>query len=364
MRCESRLPRGSTRLVRLGVIGLAMTLFVGCITSAMGPQNLPEEPIAFLHWSGRAGTKRTSILEKALEQPPSPGAQGNAGRLREDEVRTYLRAEISVPIANQLSKYPGRLTLYWPRTGKLEPVEAAPFGSRPLAWSSDHQRLLFATGHRGEKEQLYEYDLAAESLRRITTGPDEHPRGDYASNGGFIVQRMRRYGSRGAAEMTVHRADRGGRLGAPIAYDVPPGSIQVTPDESVIVYEQVRTRSRRGAPTVFESMIAARRLGAGAPEEILLRGREPTLTPDGQWIVFASASSAGYRLRRMRPDGTARMPIGPGGTEERMPSVSPDGQFIAFVQMSEGNRSLVVRRFDGKGERKLVSEGSSEFPVW
>ena len=111
-------------------------------------------------------------------------------------------------------------------------------------------------------------------------------------------------------------------------------------------------------------MIATLMLEDGAEEKLFLKGREPTLTPDGQWIVFASASSAGYRLRRMRPDGSSRVPISPGGAEERMPSVSPDGEFIVFVRMLNGKRALAVRRFDGKGERTLVSDGWSEFPVW
>ena len=115
-------------------------------------------------------------------------------------------------------------------------------------------------------------------------------------------------------------------------------------------------------------MIATMWVGADgivpAREQLLVKGREPTLTPDGGWIVFASPSSAGYRLRRMRPDGTARVPVSPGGTEERMPSVSPDGQFVAFIQLSNGYRQLTVRRFDGTREVRLLTTGWSEFPVW
>jgi Tol biopolymer transport system component len=47
-----------------------------------------------------------------------------------------------------------------------------------------------------------------------------------------------------------------------------------------------------------------------------------------------------------------------------MPSVSPDGDFIVFVQIANGRRRLVVRRFDGKDERVLLSSGWCEFPVW
>jgi Tol biopolymer transport system component len=66
----------------------------------------------------------------------------------------------------------------------------------------------------------------------------------------------------------------------------------------------------------------------------------------------------------MRPDGTLRVPIGPGGTEERMPTVSPDGDYIAFIQVVRGSRRLSIRGFDGKSERVLLTGGWAEFPVW
>ena len=76
------------------------------------------------------------------------------------------------------------------------------------------------------------------------------------------------------------------------------------------VYEQVVLRPRSNGPTVFESFIAIQPLigkgGVPGEERLLLKGREPSLTPDGEWIVFASPSTAGYRLRRMRLDGTSR----------------------------------------------------------
>jgi Tol biopolymer transport system component len=66
----------------------------------------------------------------------------------------------------------------------------------------------------------------------------------------------------------------------------------------------------------------------------------------------------------MRIDGTAKIAIGPGGTEERMPTVSPDGEFVAFIQQVDGQRKLAVRSFDGKKQRVLLPKGWSEFPVW
>jgi hypothetical protein len=357
-------PRSSSTAVILASFIAIVIAVLGCVSGRMAPEKLPELPIAFLHWEKKAGLKRAKLFEKASEAAQASPGPFASEREQENELRAYLRAEKSSGLQNQLSKSPGRLNLFWPRTGEIERVEAAPSGSMPLAWSSDHKRLLFASGHRGDREQLYEYHLERRDLRRITTESAEHPRGDYGRRGQVVVQRMRRFDPRGKSEMTVHLADASGRLGPAIAQGIPPGTLRLTPDGSRLVYEQVRLRPRRGGPTIFESMIATWMLDQGAGEKLLVKGREPTLTPDGEWIVFASASSAGYRLRRMRPDGTSRVPISPGGTEERMPTVSPDGEYVAFVSMANGKRVLAVRRFDGKGERTLFSKGWSEFPVW
>ncbi len=334
----------------------------GCLTGRMAPAKLPAHPIAFVHWEAAAAKKRAGIFEKAGNESSRSAPPFGSERAREEEIRAYLRAENSVAMRARLARHPGHLSLYWPRTGEIDRVETAPPGSIPLAWSRDRKRLLFASAHRGGREQLYEYHVDRRDLTPITMGPEEHARGDYRP-GGFVVHWLRRSG-RGRVEQGVALADAGGRLGAIVARGVPAGTLRSAPGGRQIVYEQVRVRRREGGRLVFESSIATRKLEPGTQEVILTRGREPALSPDGRWIVFASPSSAGYRLRRMRLDGTSRVPINPGGTEERMPSVSPDGEFVAFVRMVDSRRVLAVRRFDGQGERVLVPAGWSEFPVW
>ncbi|HIF91964.1 MAG TPA: hypothetical protein EYQ60_02370 [Myxococcales bacterium] len=357
--------------MRIGRIVLApilaaviLGLVVGCVGPRLKAGELPDQPIAYVHWTKQDAKKRSGLFEKSGESARAPASRRNSARFQEAEIQAYLQGEKNVGLQAMLAKAPGRLMLVWPNTGVVKRLEAAPLGSRPLAWSSDHKRLLFVSAHRGGKDQLYEYDVDREELRTVTVGPAEYSRGDYGVDDQIVLLRSQRPLHRGASEQTVHLTGAAGRLGAPIAEAISPGAIRITPDGRHLVYEHVRARPRRGVPTVYESMIATQMIEERAEERLLLRGREPTLTPDGEWIVFASPSSAGYRLRRIRPDGTSRVPISPGGSEERMPSVSPDGQFIVFVQMANGFRKLSVRRFDGRGERLLVEDGWSEFPVW
>ena len=91
---------------------------------------------------------------------------------------------------------------------------------------------------------------------------------------------------------------------------------------------------------------------------------EPRFSPDGRSLAVEILTDKGsdawvYDLER----GVSTKLTFHEGFDE-VPILSPDGQFIAFVQASNGRRRLVVRRYDGKDERVLVSSGWSEFPVW
>ena len=351
------------RLISLMLLGTAL-LPAACQSRRLSPEILPDAPIAFLYWEGRDATKRGEAMAKASEMPgPPPGAEQSEEE-RLSTLLAHLRGEGPLALQQRLAKHPGRLTLYWPRTGELEELAAAPANALPLAWSVDHQRLLFVSDYRGGRHQLYEYHLARRDLRPVTLGPDEHTRGAYAANGRMAIHRITRMGRSGPYQHGLDLADRGGRVLQSLALEGPPGALLLAPDAGRVVYEKVEVRPRRNGPDTFESYIATRDLAGDGAEVVLMRGRDPTLTPDGGWVVFASRSTAGYRLRRMRPDGTSRVPIGPGGSEERMPAVSPDGEYIAFIRFEGDRRRLAVRSFDGKRERVLIRSGWAEFPVW
>jgi hypothetical protein len=352
------------RAVGLVVGACLLAVGLACTTHRLRPEDLPDRPIAFLHWSDREAQKRQELFEKMSEVPPLPRDAPDAATLQALAIRAHLRGDEMLQLRSKLEEHPGRLMLLWPRTGEMERISAAPIDSIPLSWSPDGEKLLIASAHRGDEEHLYEFHLGRRDLRPVTRGAEEYPRGDYDRTGRILAQRTANRRGQETPTYGVHRLDLTGRPGPLLALDVPPGTVHVFPEGDRIVYEQVVVRPRRDGPALFDSFVAVQALARGAGEDLLLRGREPTLTPDGQWIVFASKSAAGYRLRRMRPDGTSRVPIGPGGTEERMPSVSPDGRFVAFVQFDLGRRRLAVRRFDGSDERVIVSGGWSEFPVW
>jgi eukaryotic-like serine/threonine-protein kinase len=82
-------------------------------------------------------------------------------------------------------------------------------------------------------------------------------------------------------------------------------------------------------------------------------------SPDGKWMYFSAAGSAGFHTWRQRyPDGPPEQ-ISSGPTEEEGIAVSPDGRsFITAV----ASRQSVVSLHDPAGERQISLEGYSYDP--
>jgi len=90
----------------------------------------------------------------------------------------------------------------------------------------------------------------------------------------------------------------------------------------------------------------------------------PTWSPDGSRIAFGRGVGDLYV---MNADGTGARPVTRGEAEESEPAWSPDGRWIAFVRRAPGTsiRELWLVKPDGSGLRQLTSLGAvSDSPSW
>jgi Tol biopolymer transport system component len=156
------------------------------------------------------------------------------------------------------------------------------------------------------------------------------------------------------------------RAGAPVQRlaMAPEGNFEpsVSPDGTQVVFAS----SREGDPEIFVMKADGtdvRRLTYFHKEDMA-----PRWSPDGKWISFVSDREGRVRVFVVKPDGTGlRAVSGSANTgEEREPAWSPDGKKLAFVGRAGNEKSRVwVASVEG-GEPVVLSDGKSveDQPAW
>ena len=78
-------------IVGISLVVVMMTSFGCAVQLRLTPEELPENPIAFLHWEDRAGQKRSETFSKVSEAPPLPPDRNDPERL--EELRKHQHAQ-------------------------------------------------------------------------------------------------------------------------------------------------------------------------------------------------------------------------------------------------------------------------------
>ncbi len=345
------------RLCLALAVGLAA---FGCATLGVPPEELSEEPIALLYWDNTDARRRAEILARMEQDDRGPVRRGVA---RLEGVSDFLSAGQSIRAEPGFSAFPGHVALLNPRTLELTPLAVAPPNARPLAWSRDHRRLLFASGHLDAgRSQLYEYDRDRSEVRKLTHGPALHLEGDYAPDERLVISWIELKDKRAFAGLLITAP--GGGAPSPILEGVYASGVRWSPRGDLLLYTEADNRERKLESQRDTSAVVVRPPVVDGERRVLARGRGAVFSPDGEWVVFTSETANGWRLQRMRSNGFARSSLGGGVYDEHTPAVSPDGGHIVYVSEEGGIGRLYVRRMDGSGNRILLNDGAVSFPVW
>jgi len=345
-----------------GALGLALS---ACTGPHFELSELPEAPIAFVYRTVR----ETERVQEFLEQEQKRGGRGGPRNPLEAEARRLeqtdtnkleIRGETLEELAglrrpeDALRDQAGRVRFYVAPAGRLERVEFAPRGARPLEWSPDHRRLLFSA-LSGDRLQLFEWLAETGEVRQLTRG-ESHPDGCYGPDGALAyAESVRARNGRITSRIWIRLP---GERARPVTEG--PADLQPTwsPDGRRLVYA-ARDRSRGEMLRWVDP--------ASGEGGVLTRGRSPVFAPDGEWIVYSARTAAGWKLWRMRPDGSARRSFGASAFHENDPAVSPDGRFVVFAgtkQERSATSRLFVRPLDGTADRQLELSGTGMLPVW
>ncbi len=189
-----------TRGRRLCACCLTIAFLPGCGTVGLSLDELPMDPIAVTYWQGENARRRAELLSEE-----SKTRQQKLGVAHPDSIRRFL-GMTGEP--DQLSRFPGRLSLVNPVTLEVTPIAQAPRGSLPLAWSEDHDRLLFLSNHK-RRIQVYEYSRSAGVVRTITYGEHPHLFADYGLGEQLVLLQVVTEGKRQFERIFVTDAEGG-----------------------------------------------------------------------------------------------------------------------------------------------------------
>jgi Tol biopolymer transport system component len=341
------------RLARLAAAALAAVGY-GCIGVGFDLSELPPEPLAVVYRTRDESERRVDLLkhanENALKHERSDLYESNFLRLDAAVDALGLGRSREEKAADLL----GRMASLDGRSERVEPFEFAFRGDRPLAWSPDHSRLLFAS-LRSDSVQIYEWNQEGGEVHPVTTGPEEHSSGCYLPGGRLAVAGLVRSRNGKKRESRLYVTETGGAQPRAITPGPADGKPACAPDGSVIAYETLDANGRAAIALVSP---------AGEGHRVVAPGRDPTFTPDGAFILYSARTRVGWRLYEMHPDGGAKRPLGSGPKDESDPQVSPDGRFVAYVSDDEGRQQLRVRTIDGRKDRPLIWYGDGITPVW
>jgi TolB protein len=334
-----------------------MLVAPGCQGPGVAREEIPEDPIAFIfHPEDEARRRAEAYAERTT--PAGRGRLAPSSVVHLNTFRDYLTQTFGSRDDEELA---GRLSLLDPRSRRVTVLESARKGAIPLAWSPERDRLLFAQWDLGTL-QLFEFERDSRVVSQVTRGPDQHPQGCYGPDGRLIAVVATRAGSTEGRASPSRLVSRIAALGPGDALEsISPGPTDgepaCSPDGTGLAYVRLFSDGR--------SEIWTHSFAANEPARAIARGREPSFSPDGEWIVYSRVVGKTPALWRIRRDGTGRSRLGQGsGADEYGPAVSPDGSLVVYESVFRNRYRLFVRRFDGTGDTVLFSDGDGTHAVW
>jgi hypothetical protein len=335
---------------------LSLLLVAACQTSVVHRNEMPEQPIAFIYYPEEIARRRADRLNHEPVAPQS-NLQEKRGVVDLNAIGKFL-GDSQGP-GTDTREFAGRIALLDPVTGDVEVLAAATKGAIPLAWSSDHRRLLFTQDTSGGM-QLFEFDRRLGVVLKITRGPNLHPWGCYGPDSRVVLM---------VAEVGFDTEREVSTVESRIGVLAPGGLVEFVSDGP---YDRDPTCSPDGTAIAYVrsneaglDQVWVRSLLAEGEARPISPGYNPSFSPDGEWIVYNQRSRGSPRLWRIHKSGSGRRLIGEwSGTEEIRPRVSPDGAIVVYESVLDNRFRLFVRRMDGTGNRVLFSDGDGSHAVW
>lgn len=227
-------------------------------------------------------------------------------------------------------------------------------GREPIispAWSPDGLKVAYVS-LEDRKPVVYLQDLMTGRRSKVSNQKGNNSAPSWSPDGSTLAVALSKDGN---TEIYTVNADGSGlrRLTTNNAIDTEP---QYSADGQTIYF----TSDRSGGPQVYK-------MGAsgGNATRVTFNGNyniSPRVSPDGKTLAWISQRDGGFSLYAMDLASGQELRLADGATE---PSFSPNGKYIMYATKGGGRTSLAVVSVDGRVKQRLTTKaGNIREPSW
>ncbi len=214
--------------------------------------------------------------------------------------------------------------------------------------SPDGQTVFFSSRDTGNYE-IYSIDINGNNLQKITNNIGALYAPELSPNGEWIVF------TKNGDGLWLIRPDGTGLKRLTNRDDIDPSW---SPDGSMISFAS----SRAGARQLF--VMNADGSNIQQVTNLNNMGGRNTWSPDGTKLAFYRGEFGDRNIYVINVDGTGLVKLTDGG-DNLGPSWSPDGNWIAFTSFRDGNNEIYIIHPDGTGLTRLTNSPISDWqPRW
>jgi TolB protein len=235
-----------------------------------------------------------------------------------------------------------------------EDVHVAVRSNEPIispSWSPDGTKVAYVSFEQ-KKPVIYVQDLISGQRRVISNQKGNNSAPTWSPDGSTVALALSKDGN---TEIYAVGADGGNlrRLTNNPTIDTEP---QYSADGQTIYF----TSDRSGGPQIYKMSASggnASRVTFNGPYNI-----SPRVSADGKTLAWISQRGGVFSLYAMDLASGQELRLADGATE---PSFSPNGKYIMYATNSGGQRSLAVVSVDGRVKQRLTTQaGNIREPNW
>lgn len=219
------------------------------------------------------------------------------------------------------------------------------------SWSPDGTKVAYVSFEQ-RKPVLYIQDLITGQRRVLSNQKGNNSSPAWSPEGDKLAISLSKDGN---TEIYTVNADGSGlrRLTNNSAID---SEARFSPDGQTIYFMS----DRSGGPQIYKMSAAG-----GEATRVTFKGPyniSPRIAPDGKTLAWISQRDGNFSLYAMDLASGQELRLADGATE---PSFSPNGKYIMYATSSGGQRSLAVVSVDGRVKQRLTTQaGNIKEPNW